>query len=66
MKCDAAQIVSFLLITDANYDIAKRNRGALQQQAFNREGALSENLCPISPKEGDKYGAAEVVGIRES
>ena len=66
MKVDAAQIVSSLLITLRNlrHREAKAS-GALQQQVFNRKGALSGNSCPTSLQEGVKCRAAQVVGVDE-
>ena len=44
LKCDAAQIVSSLLVTDANYDIAKRK---LEERYNNKRSILKAHLVAI-------------------
>ena len=44
LKCDAAQIVSSLLVTDANYDIAKRK---LEERCNNKRSIVKAHLASI-------------------
>ena len=44
LKCDAAQIVSSLLVTDANYDIAKRK---LEERYNNKRSIVKAHLASI-------------------
>ena len=48
LKGYTAHIVSSLFVTDENYDIAKRKleERALQQKAFDREGAFNVHVLP--------------------